>query len=126
MEIKVLESDILIRDVPLEKIVCDTKNGNKLNIEFDAKDGIRYNIEFITHIALKVTIDGCFDGSFLFYSDYGMMYEIIDSEWIFNLRMEHDSQEPYDHIMDNVHHYITHLGDFNVEVVAKGYKLNKL
>ncbi|WP_094229257.1 hypothetical protein [Methanolobus psychrotolerans] len=127
MEIQVLEPDITVHDVPFEKIVCDNKDGNKLFIEFDDENEIRYKIEFVTYVALKVTIDDCFDSSFLSsLSTDGMMYEILNSDWLSQLKDDYYNRRKYEHLMEGTHHYIMILGDFYVEIVARGYKLTKL
>ncbi|AAM05444.1 predicted protein [Methanosarcina acetivorans C2A] len=127
MEIRILEPNITVHDVPFEKIVCDNRDGNKLFIEFDDENEIRYKIEFVTYIALKITIDDCFDGSFLFdISNHGMMYEAINSDWFSQLKSEYNDQHPHGKLIDGAHHYIIGLGDFYVEIIARGYKLRKL
>jgi len=127
MEVKVLEPHITVHDVPFEKIVCDNKNGNDLYIEFDDENEIRYKIRFIKNIALKVTIDDCFDGSFLFdLSNHGLMYEAIESDWLAQLKNEYLNQHPHGKLINGAHHYIIVLGDFHAEVISHGYILKKI
>jgi hypothetical protein len=131
MEIKVLEPQIVIHDVPFEKIVCDNRDGNKLFIEFDDENEIRYKIEFKNYNALRVTAEDCARWDIIPEIPYsGMMYELPNSDWISQLKENSSYTEPstrrYGHIMDDMFHYIIGLGDYYVEIVASGYKLRKL
>lgn len=127
MKIQALEPSILVHDVPFEKIICDSKNGNKLLIEFDDENEKRYRIDFITHIVLKVVRDDCFDSGFLSsVTNDGMMYELLDSEWIYQLKKDYYNRRKHEHLMDGTHHYLIILGDYYVEIIARGYNITKL
>ncbi|WP_292467674.1 hypothetical protein [Methanolobus sp.] len=129
--VRVFEPHITVHDVPFEKIVCDNKNGNKLYIEFDDKNEIRYKIDFENYNGLRVTAEDCARWNIIpEVPYYGMMYEIVNSDWISQLKDNSKYTDPetrrYRHIMDNMHHYIIGLGDYYVEIISKGYKLEKL
>lgn len=126
MEIKVLEPNVIVNDAPLEKIVCDNTHFNELFIEFDDINEIRYEIEFVTYIAIKVVSWDCFEGSILSSSDDGMIYEILDSDWLSQLKTIYYKRHKHEHLMDDAHHYLMILGDFVVEIIARGYKFRKL
>jgi hypothetical protein len=127
MEIKVLEKNIVVHDVPFEKIVCDNRDKNSLFIEFDDINEARYKIEFLSYRALKVTDEDCFDGSILSDIPYsGMMYELINSEWLCDLKDLYYETIPSGNLLDNVRHYMLGLGDYYAEIIARGYKLEKL
>ena len=131
MEVKVLEQDITVHDVPFERIVCDNRNGNKLFLEFDDENEIRYKIEFSNYNALKVTAEDCAQWDIIpETSNSGLMYELVNSDWLSQLKENSNYTEPstrrYGHIMDDTHHYIMGLGDYYIEIIARGYKLTKL
>jgi hypothetical protein len=131
MDVKVLEPDIHIHDVPFEKIVCDNKNGNKLYIEFDDRKESRYKITFKNYNGVKITAEDCAVWDIIpEHPYYGMMYEIANSNWISQFKENSNYTEPetrrYGHIMDDMHHYVIGLGDYFVEIMAERYKLEKI
>lgn len=131
-EARALEPHIDVHDVPFEKIVCNNKDGYQLSIEFDDINEIRYRIDFFAYTALKfVTFDCLSLTDTPIIPDHGMMFEVLDSDWISQLKDKSEYEEPTKrkykyHLMDDQHHYFMYLGDYVAEIVARGYKLERL
>jgi|GEM_PF-6508941 hypothetical protein len=134
MKIIALEPNFVFHSVPFEKIVYDNRDHYQLFIELDDENEDRYEFEFIFPIALKMITEECVEyNEELLNSmpNYNYsIFEILDSDWISqfkdNSRYTDPSTRTYRHIMNDMHHYLVILRDFNIEIMAKGYKLEKL
>lgn len=126
MKTKIIDSNIVIHTVPLEKIDFDTH----LTVAFDDVNLNRITKKIINVVAFKVVYDDVWDYDYMcdeaFYTDEKgnekykrYIYELLDSKWIDELRKNSDEQDADVFEKNEYHHYVLILGDKILEVVAE-------
>ncbi|WP_086350819.1 hypothetical protein [Candidatus Enterococcus clewellii] len=120
MEIKILNKDIIINTVPLEKIVIEDNN---IEIHFDDNNDVRFVFETSSYQAIRVTTRDCMNASdyineLNFYDGryHNYMLEILNSSWINELKQVNEGKQV--EFLNESHHYFLLLGDNVVEIIA--------
>lgn len=126
MKTKIVDSNIIIHTVPLEKIMFDTH----LAVSFDDIHQNRILKKFVNVIGFKVIDEDVWNYHYMcnkaFYIDQDgnekykrYIYELLDSKWIDELRQ--NSEDQNSEIFEDTifHHYILMLGDKILEVIAE-------
>ncbi len=126
MHIKIIRDDIVLHEIPLEKIKFDE---NKLIISVEDSNGKRFSIVFSPVQAFRATTADCieFDAQIIdscckntgIYKRH--IIEILDSDWIEYLRKTLLLRNEHDFLHESRHFYID-IGDFVWEIVANNIK----
>ena len=122
MEVKASSTEFEIDEVPLEKMYFGKED--EFIVEFDDVTEKRISLEFGSHQAIKITTIDCFDVNSLLINGRleRRVLEVIDSEWVKELKKELWSHDHTATFMDKAHHYVLPLGDNIVEIIAWGMK----
>lgn len=123
---KILDSSIAIHTTPLEKIEFN----DNLTITFDDEKFNRITKKFINVLSYKVTYEDVWDHDFMceeaFYKDEEgngryrrCIYELLDSKWLEELKHNYEEVDAGIFERSVYHHYILHLGDNILEVIAE-------
>jgi len=125
MSVKIVAKIPEIHSVPLSSIDIN-ENPYRQVIEFDDVNEKRWRLTLKPVYAWKITSIDCFDGTILTsnlevfnqgrYSAY--ILEVLDSPWIQELVKLDKCRSNCEHEVEKSHHYILHLGDHVIEVVA--------
>lgn len=119
--VRILEPDLEIHQVPLERIFLEK---NRFAIEVDTYSGIRKRFKFVFLCALKIVVDDFvdLDQDPLFVDEQHVrsIVEVASSTWTTSLIEQ--AKENY-HEMDfgRMRHFVVPVGDYQVEVVAHDY-----
>ena len=126
MKTKIIDSNIVIHSTPLEKITFDVY----LIVTFDDVNANRITKKFINVVGFKVVDEDVWSYDYMcneaFYTDKNgnerymrYIYELLDSEWIDELRKNSEEQDSEIFEEKIYHHYILMLGDKILEVIAE-------
>jgi len=127
MRTQVATYEFEVHTTPLEKFNF-TEAGDFV-IEFDNAEERRLQLIFKGGgVALRITLIDCFDLEKLKVNSQfpRHLLEIIDSPWIHELTTNFHKSNPYDNLMEQVHHFVLPLGDNVVEVAAWEYEIRRI
>ena len=119
--LQIFDKDLVIHEVPIEKI-CVSEGSIKIVVDDITEK--RKNIIFKPYQAVKITTVDCADLSFvdscpdMFASGTYKRYllEKTESSWI--PKLKESLADPNDDFLNKSRHFILHLGDNLVEIVA--------
>ncbi|MCB5955161.1 hypothetical protein [Enterococcus sp. CWB-B31] len=120
MEFEILNKDLIINTIPLEKIVIED---NCIAIYFDDNNGVRFVFESFSYQEIKVTTRDYMNASdyineLNFYDGryHNYILEILNSSWINELKQINEGKQV--EFLNESHHYFLLLGDNVVEIIA--------
>lgn len=122
MKTKRVNNSIIINNVPFAKIIIDDKL-YELIIEFDDTFEARRKVIFHSYYAYRMVWEECSTNDFIdenmeigTYKRY--ILEVIDSDWIKELKRVMNEKACEDFIFDQARHFIFDMRDYIIEVVA--------
>ena len=115
MKIIALEGFPTVHSVPLARVICD---GPRIIVEADDLDEKPFKLIFSPHQAVKLTTVDCLClPKGLSIIGFNIM-EVENSSWIEELKGNLSEIDANANFMDKARHFLLHLGDNILEVIA--------
>ena len=138
MKTKIVFKDFQIHNVPMETILLDESGKFESCIMLDDINEKRWKIVFKAYQALKLTAVDCVEyeeGYFKnfcyqkegesFLSSCRYILEVIDSEWINELKENLLKNDTEANFMDKARHFVLPLYDYHIEIIAWDLELTE-
>ena len=137
MKTKIIYKDFQIHTVPMERLIYDNDNVNDRYILLDDANEKRWKLKIKVFQALKITTidcvcfelgdidEECFVPSESFPLFKRHILEVIDSEWIKELKKSLSKNDPNADFMDKARHFVLPLYDNHIEIIAWDIELTE-